>query len=67
MTVTVPGFPTTAEPELGGVPKGGSLIPTLAGRFYTDPALFAREQRDVFEAMWFCAVRSGDLATAGSF
>ena len=83
MTVTVPGFPTTAEPgsvpqdpttgghvlasELGGVPEGGSLIPTLAGRFYTDPALFAREQRDVFETMWFCAVRSGDLATAGSF
>jgi Rieske 2Fe-2S family protein len=28
-----------------------SLIPTLPGHYYTDPAVFAREQAAVFEAM----------------
>ncbi len=46
---------------------GGSLMPTLAGRYYTDPEIFAREQAAVFESMWFCAVRSSDLATPGTF
>jgi len=45
----------------------GSLQPTLPGRYYTDPAVFAREQEHIFESMWFCAVRSGDLATPGAF
>jgi Rieske 2Fe-2S family protein len=44
-----------------------SLIPTLAGRYYTDPAIFALEQSRIFESMWFCAVRASDLATPGSF
>jgi Rieske 2Fe-2S family protein len=44
-----------------------SLIPTLAGHYYTDPAIFALEQSRIFESMWFCAVRSGDLAAPGSF
>ncbi len=43
-----------------------SLIPTLAGHYYTDPAIFALEQSRIFEQMWFCAVRSADLAP-GSF
>jgi Rieske 2Fe-2S family protein len=43
-----------------------SLIPTLAGHYYTDPAVFALEQSRIFEQMWFCAVRSADLAP-GSF
>ena len=46
---------------------GPSLIPTLAGRYYTDPDVFAREQQFVFERMWFCAVRASDLATPGAF
>lgn len=46
---------------------GPSLIPTLAGRYYTDPEVFAREQQLVFEQMWFCAVRSSDLAKPGAF
>jgi Rieske 2Fe-2S family protein len=45
----------------------GSLISTLEGRYYTDPAIFAREQEHIFEKMWFCAVRSGDLANPGDF
>src|SRR5919112_1877209 len=44
-----------------------SLISTLPGQYYTDPAIFALEQSHVFEDMWFCAVRSGDLAKPGSF
>jgi nitrite reductase/ring-hydroxylating ferredoxin subunit len=44
-----------------------SLIPTLAGRHYTDPAIFGLEQSRIFENMWFCAVRASDLATPGSF
>jgi len=67
----VPGDPTTGghvlAPGAGRTPVGGSLIPTLAGRYYTDPGLFAREQERVFEAMWCCAVRAGDLATPGAF
>ncbi|HUQ60882.1 aromatic ring-hydroxylating dioxygenase subunit alpha [Lentzea sp.] len=45
----------------------GSLISTLEGRYYTDPAIFAREQAEIFEKMWFCAVRSSDLAKPGDF
>ena len=44
-----------------------SLISTLPGQYYTDPAIFALEQSHVFEDMWFCAVRSSDLPTPGSF
>jgi len=46
---------------------GPSLIPTLAGHYYTDPDIFTREQQHVFEQMWFCAVRSSDLAKPGAF
>jgi Rieske 2Fe-2S family protein len=44
-----------------------SLISTLPGHYYTDPAVFALEQSRVFETMWFCAVRSADLPTPGKF
>jgi Rieske 2Fe-2S family protein len=44
-----------------------SLIATLPGSSYTDPAVFAQEQEHIFEAMWFCAVRSADLARTGAF
>ncbi|MEV4701667.1 aromatic ring-hydroxylating dioxygenase subunit alpha [Actinoplanes sp. NPDC049316] len=44
-----------------------SLLPTLAGRYYTDPAVFAAEQERIFEAMWFCAVRGTDIAGPGDF
>ncbi|GAA0261837.1 aromatic ring-hydroxylating dioxygenase subunit alpha [Cryptosporangium japonicum] len=44
-----------------------SLISTLPGRYYTDPAVFAGEQERIFETMWFCAVRSDDLPGPGSF
>jgi glycine betaine catabolism A len=44
-----------------------SLLPTLPGSYYTDPATFALEQQRVFSAMWFCAVRGTDIATPGSW
>ena len=44
-----------------------SLIPTLPGTSYTDPAIFAAEQERIFEAMWFCAARSSDVGTPGAF
>ncbi|NGY64570.1 aromatic ring-hydroxylating dioxygenase subunit alpha [Lentzea sp. NEAU-D13] len=44
-----------------------SLIPTLPGHTYTDPANFELEQENIFEKMWFCAVRSADLPDAGNF
>ncbi|MFI5805164.1 SRPBCC family protein [Streptomyces sp. NPDC051561] len=44
-----------------------SLISTLPGASYTDPALFAREQEHIFEAMWVCAVRAGDLDRPGAY
>ncbi|GIM91662.1 aromatic ring-hydroxylating oxygenase subunit alpha [Paractinoplanes toevensis] len=44
-----------------------SLIPTLAGHYYTDPSIFAAEQELIFEQMWFCAARGEDIATPGAF
>ena len=45
----------------------GSLIPTLGGEYYCSEKIFAAEQERIFEAMWFCAARSSDLANPGSF
>nr|WP_202556098.1 aromatic ring-hydroxylating dioxygenase subunit alpha [Streptomyces sp. SID4950] len=43
------------------------MIATLPGRYYTDPEIFRQEQEHLFESMWFCAVRAGDLARPGDF
>ncbi|MEU4145146.1 aromatic ring-hydroxylating oxygenase subunit alpha [Streptomyces parvulus] len=48
-------------------PLSPSLIATLPGRYYTDPEIFRREQREVFESLWFCAVRRADLERPGAF
>lgn len=44
-----------------------SLLPTLPGRYYADPAVFALEQSRIFESMWFAVARSAELASSGSF
>ena len=44
-----------------------SLLPTLPGSSYTDPAAFAREQELIFESRWLCAARSGDIPDPGQF
>jgi glycine betaine catabolism A len=50
-----------------GPAAGGSLLPTLPGSCYTDPAVFAREQELIFERQWLCAARSEDIPGAGQF
>src|SRR4029078_7536157 len=54
----------TSMPTVG-LPQ--SLISTLPGSYYTDPTIFAMEQADVFESMWFCAARSAGLDKPGAF
>jgi glycine betaine catabolism A len=44
-----------------------TLLATLGGAYYTSEAVFTAEQSNIFESMWFCAVRSGDLANPGQF
>src|SRR5664279_324931 len=44
-----------------------SLLATLPGRYYTDPAIFALEQSQIFESMWFAATRSSDVAEVGQY
>ncbi|MBA3489555.1 MAG: aromatic ring-hydroxylating dioxygenase subunit alpha [Longispora sp.] len=44
-----------------------SLLSTLPGRYYTDPAIFAAEQRGIFESMWFCTARASELSKPGQF
>ena len=53
---------TTVEP-----PSAPALRATLGGNYYTSADVFATEQEHIFENMWFCAVRSSDLALAGKF
>ncbi|MEV6318200.1 aromatic ring-hydroxylating dioxygenase subunit alpha [Streptomyces sp. NPDC051776] len=48
-----------------GLPE--SLIATLPGDHYTDPAVFRLEQEHIFESMWFCATRSSELDKPGAF
>jgi len=61
-------MPGTTGPTGSPGPVGGaSLVPTLPGSWYTDPAVFANEQRAIFDGHWLCAVRSGDIPAAGQF
>lgn len=58
---------STAETITPAPEQAGSLIRTLPGNTYTDATIFELEQEKIFESMWFCAVRSADLPTAGDF
>ena len=44
-----------------------ALLATLSGDFYTSATIFAAEQDEIFEKLWFCAARSSDLANPGQF
>jgi len=44
-----------------------SLIATLPGHYYTDPAIFALEQSRIFESMWIAAARSSELDRPGRY
>lgn len=40
---------------------------TLAGRYYTAPAVFAEEAERIFRRSWLCAGREEELAAAGEY
>src|SRR5688500_11925852 len=40
---------------------------TLPGRYFYDPAIFAREQERIFSAMWVCVGRADAVPTVGDF
>jgi Rieske 2Fe-2S family protein len=44
-----------------------SLLPTLGGNSYVDPAVFERERALIFERMWFCALRAAEIPRPGMF
>ena len=50
-----------------GKNQPATFLPTLGGSYYTDAAIFAQEQERIFSSLWFCAVRTGDLAGPGAF
>ncbi|RRO14144.1 aromatic ring-hydroxylating dioxygenase subunit alpha [Saccharopolyspora rhizosphaerae] len=58
---------TTGELPTTESPLPESLRETLPGHYYTDPGIFRLEQATIFEASWFCAVRSADLTGPGTF
>jgi phenylpropionate dioxygenase-like ring-hydroxylating dioxygenase large terminal subunit len=50
---------TMAPPEV--------FLPTLPGRYYTDPAIFELEKRNIFEKQWLQVCRAQDLPAPGRF
>ena len=43
------------------------FMPTLPGHYYTDPAIFESEKRNIFAKQWMYACRGEDLPAPGSF
>ncbi|GGG23787.1 (2Fe-2S) ferredoxin [Rhodococcoides trifolii] len=43
------------------------LVPTLPGRYYTDPQIFAEEQRRIFGTNWVYVARSDQFTRPGDF
>jgi Rieske 2Fe-2S family protein len=41
--------------------------PTLPGRYYTDPEIFEREKRNIFERQWQYVCRAEDVPSPGRF
>ena len=41
--------------------------PTLPGRYFHDPAIFAREQERIFSAMWVCVGRADAIPEPGRY
>lgn len=46
---------------------GSSLLRTPEGQAYTDTAVFAAEQVEIFEKMWNCVLRADALPSPGSW
>ena len=43
------------------------FLPTLPGRYYTDPEIFEREKRTIFSRQWQYVCRSQDVTAPGRF
>lgn len=43
------------------------LLPTLPGRYYADPMVYAAEQARIFSALWVCAGHASRIAAAGDY
>jgi Rieske 2Fe-2S family protein len=43
------------------------FVPTLPGRYYTDPAIFEQEKRNIFEKQWLYVCRAQDAPAPGRF
>jgi Rieske 2Fe-2S family protein len=43
------------------------FLPTLPGRYYTDPEIFEREKRNIFERQWQYVCRAEDVPSPGRF
>ncbi len=57
-----------ASVALADAPPGTpTLLPTLPGSAYTDPAFFAREVERIVEGRWMCAVRTDEIADVGQY
>ena len=42
-------------------------VMTLPGRYYYDPAVFAREQEQIFSAVWMCVGRADAIPNPGNY
>lgn len=47
--------------------SGSPFLSTFPGRYYYDPALYAREQERIFSTMWVYVGRADALAEAGAY
>ena len=48
-------------------PPASVFMPTLPGRYYTDPAIFELEKRYIFSRQWQYVCRTQDVPTPGRF
>lgn len=57
----------STPPPSAGAGASATFLPTLGGSYYHDPAIFALERERVFASLWFCAVRTDEIAAPGAF
>jgi len=56
-----------AVAERAGARGAARFEPTLPGRYFTDPAIYAREQERLFGRMWVCVGRADAITEAGAY
>ncbi|HEY0934400.1 MAG TPA: Rieske (2Fe-2S) protein, partial [Trebonia sp.] len=61
---------SVTESSVTGSPAAKSsavFLPTLPGRYYTDPAIFEQEKREIFSRQWQYVCRGQDVPAPGRF